>query len=240
MSPTKEDILNESYRKAQLQIGTGSEKKQINFRKFRKLGLLLIIMSLISLIITSQMPWAYVKYDSKFVEGKTIEESVDENPYEGDFNETSFFKFKNGSQNIGISLDDFHNSYAISFYSLIALIIIGIILTIFEIITWKKDEFYDLGIVINSIALIVVALVIVNLIIIFSKFISSHLMITLNSAIIIDHFPSLSIIFLLPLFMIIIMSVLLKIIFTILKINFNELEKKYKSESLKSKYYHKG
>jgi len=223
MKQENDIFLENSLAQKGVNLRLTSEEKNNLKKPFRKAGIFIIIISVICLILLIQIPWIYVNYDSD--SNESVEEVIYNNPNNQEFEEDSFFESVNGSQNIGIFLEDFSNTYTISLVILIGLLAIGILVTLYQIITRDQLHYYELDIVINSIALVLTSIICICLIYIFIKFISAHFLNLHNSSYILDKFPNINIILPLPFIIIIIMAVLLKVSFTLLKINIIELEK---------------
>ena len=68
----KERALDESFKDAQINRGLAPPKKKMKKKSFEKtfpkLGFLLIALSIIGILILSNVPWAYIKYDTGLVE----------------------------------------------------------------------------------------------------------------------------------------------------------------------------
>ena len=237
MNPAKDEVLDDSLNKIDIKLKISEEEKNDIKKPFRKTGLLIIIISVICLILISQLPWAYVNYDSKQNGNESVEETIFNDSFNQDLKENSFFESKNGSQNVGISLNDFADTYRLSYYLFIGLIVMGVIATLYQIITRNKDYLYDLDLIFNSVIIIIAAIVSIIIILLFIRFLGAHFLLFHNSSFMIEEFPNIHMILPLPFIILIMMTNFLKISFTILKMNFKELEKTYKSDFFKKAIY---
>ena len=113
----KEDILDETFKKAEISKGLRpKEEKKVTKKTFLKLGIILIIIAIISLVVINHLTWMYVKYDADY---GTIEElyyrelvnKEDQSYKEIDYIfESQCTNCSNNSKNyIGITKDDFTN-----------------------------------------------------------------------------------------------------------------------------------
>jgi len=222
MQSSNARIINEDSKRTQITLGVGNIDNKYAIRPFRKAGILLIIIALVCLLLINSLPWAYFKY-----EPQNNEEFVEELYYKDDINvnlpQVSFLNSENGSYYIGINSGDFIYAYDMTFYCFISFIIIGAILTIFEILTKGKKKLHEISILINSFAILITALLCIFLISIYIKFLGAHLLLYYNSSSISNYFSNISIIFPGAFIIVIIVSGILKIVFTTIKMYFKEL-----------------
>jgi len=237
MNRANDKILDDSLGEIDIQLRMIGDEKNYIKKPFRKVGILIIIISVLCLLLMSQLPWAYVKYDSKQNENKSVEEVIFSDTSAQDLKENSFFESENGSQNVGILLDDFTNIYRMSYYLLIGLIVMGVIITLYQIITMNKGHLYDLDLIFNSIVTIIAAVIGIEIISLFIRLIGAHFLFFHNSLFIAEAFPNIHMILVLPFAILVITAVFLKISFTILKMNFKKLEKIHKYDSSKKAIY---
>lgn len=225
----KDKILDENFKKAQEKKNFKKEKKEKKKKPFLKSGIALIIIAVICLSIINYMPWLYVRYDSDinengYVEGtyyknfKNLDDTIDPNI-------NSLFELKNGSYQTGISINDFSNAPKFSLYGFYILIIIGLIFTIVLLID-RYRNFSDIRInILHSVLSAVTIIVCIYIIYLLVKFIGAHLLMMHNLPEILQTLPNVILIFPVPLAIIITTAGIMKVTFTILKINLFKLEK---------------
>lgn len=229
MNQEQDIFLENNLVKKDINLMTSGDEKDNIKKPFRKTGIFVIVISVICLILLSQIPWVYVNYDSG--QNEKVEEMIYKDAERVDLKDGSFFESINGSENVGIFLDDIASTYSISLYIFIGLFIIGLVLTLYQIITRNMSRLYDLDMIVNSLAIIISAIICIAIILIFIKFIGAHLLYFHNSSFILDKFPNLNMIMPLPFIMIMIMASFLKVCFTLFEINVTELEKMYFPDS---------
>lgn len=142
----KEDVLDETFNKAEkLKRSKPKEGKKISEKPFRKLGIVLIIIAIISLFVINYLPWMYVRFNS---DNGSIEEFYyrDFINLEGDYyNEVDYIfespctNCTNNSKNfIGLNIDDFSEIPERASFGFILITLVGLIFTIFAIIEKSK------------------------------------------------------------------------------------------------------
>lgn len=227
---TKDEILDENFKKAQEKKTI--KKKEIKEKKkkpFLKSGIVLIITAVICLSIINYMPWLYVRYDPDvnedgYIEGlyyrdfKNLDDPLDSNI-------SSLFELKNGSYQTGISLDDFSTTPRFSSYAFYILVIIGLLFTIILLID-RYRNFSDIKInILQSVLGVITAAVCIYIIYLLVKFIGAHILMMHNLQEILQTLPNVILIFPVPLVIIISTAGIMKVTFTILKVNLFKLEK---------------
>lgn len=237
----KEEILDETFRKAEILKGLRPiEKKEVTKKPFLKLGIVLIIITIISLVAINYTPWIYIKYDA---ENGIIQEFIHRDLKDGHYYKEFDYIFEspcancsNNSKNfIGLSKDDFTNIPKITFYGFIILFLLGIIFIIFEIIERKRNFSIKIVTLIHS--TFAAATLTVNMFVIFTliKFFSSNFLLYLNRSFIeVSGINNIILIFPVPIFIIFISLISIIIAINIMKINFLKFEKKLISEKTHS------
>jgi hypothetical protein len=222
MQSSNARVIDKDYKRTQITLGLGNIDNKYAIRPFRKAGILIIIIAVICLVLISYLPWAYFKYEpqnqEEFVEELYYKEDMDFN-----INQERFLNSENGSYYIGLSSGDFIYAYDMAFNCFVIFIAIGIVLSLFEIFTKGKKKFHEISILINSFAILIIALLCVFLVSIYIKFLSAHFLLFYNSSLISKNFTNISIIFPAAFIIVIIVSGILKIAFTTMKMYFKEL-----------------
>jgi hypothetical protein len=187
---TKEQILDESFKKAETEkIGKPEKKEEPVFIKkpFIKIGIFITIIAVIGVVYVNFLPLMYINYDTDigtmeefFTYDDFRFEQIESDEISSIFDSTCFNCSKNSDAFIGLTLDDLINTPKFTIYIFIFLAIIGIIFTIFVTISRLKnysEEKINLG------YSIFISLIIITGIIIFVlnvKFLGSHLLYQLN------------------------------------------------------------
>jgi len=240
----KEDILDETFEKAEISKGLRPKKEEKGTKKpFLKLGIILIFIAVISLVIViNHLPWMFIKYDAEY---GTIQEfyhrdfiNEEDHYYEeiDDIFESPCTNCSNSSKNyIGLIKDDFTNIPKTTSYGFITLALLGIIFTIFGIFERIRNFSRELVTVIHS--TFAAAAFIVSIIIALStiKFLGSHFLLYYNKPFIeASGVNDVILIYPVPLILIVISFAIMIIASTVMKINFHEFEKKLVPEKKRS------
>lgn len=241
----KEDVLDETFKKAEILKGMRpKEERKLTKKPFRLLGVVLISIAIISILIINLAPWMYIKYDAEY---GTIEEFYYrgfENKEEHYYREIDYIfespctNCSNNSKNfIGITKDDFTNIPRLTSYGFFILIALGVLLTVIELFFRMRNLSMDIASVIHS--MFAAASVFVGVFVMFLsiKFIGLYFLLYYNMAFIeASGINSVVIVFLVPIILIIISALIMRIAFTVMKINFREFENKLKSERTEPPY----
>lgn len=248
----KEDVLDETFKKAEkLKNSKPREGKKISEKPFRKLGIVLISIAIISLLIINYLPWMYVRYN---VENGSVEEFYyrDFINLEGNYYNEVEYIFKspctncsNNSGNfIGLDLNDFSNVPVSASYGFLLLALLGLIFTIFAIIDKKQKFSVEIVSFIHISFAIAGILISIAVLILCTKFLGIYFLLYHNMAFIeASGINNVILVFLGPIFLIIISIALIRVTITVIKINFDEFLKKMKSDksySLLSTLYQGG
>jgi len=239
---SKDDILDESFKKAEINKGIGSkEKKMLTKKPFLKLGVIFLIFMLIAILMINYFPWVYIKYDAEYGEVQEFFYKNFEN--ERDFNYTEIdYIFKSPCTNcsnytnnfIGIQKSDFTTTPKQTLNHFYILGILGAIFTIFAIVEKFKDFNKEFVSIIHSSfamggVLISIAIFLQNI-----KFLSFYLVFYNNFSFIeASNINNLIIIFLAPVIILFICFAIIIISSTVMKINFKDFEKIIKKQITK-------
>jgi len=233
----KEQFLDEAFKKVEIKHGirkTDEKKsKKITYeKKFPKLCILLIIIAIIVWISINYVPWGYIKYDTGSSEmelsinrdfilsnesGKAIDTNVSKNI-------TNLFS---KPYYLGLSTNDFSDTPKLAENSIIVLIVLCILITIF----WAIDKIFNFSaeifIVVHFVITTTVIVPCMFIILSVSKFVGAQILIYYNS-----HFITakiLTVAFPVAFVLIILGFVTIRLIFTVIKIDFKEMQKLLKT-----------
>ena len=221
----KERGLDESSKKAETSRGpqfldNKTSKKTSHNRSFPKLGILLIIIAIIGLISIDNTPWAYIGYEEDY---GYVETPVYRNFKNADSEHQTILDLFGSPYYIGVSTDDFTYAPTSAYYGFISLIILGVILTIFGI--WNKIRNFSLKTFTIFHFIFATATIIPSTFIVLSviKFLGAHFLLYHNTPLISNS----NIILLFPAVYIVIVlgSIIIKLAFTVIRMDFNELQK---------------
>jgi hypothetical protein len=228
----KEELLDKDFKKA---LSSGPYKgikkpfkKSVKKKPFLKFGIFLIIMAFICILIVNLSPWLYVRYGTN--------DSPIEELYYRDFdnkksientNISLFFKSQDSSTYLGVSFDDFINIPRNSVYIFITIIILGFIFTLIEILNHWKNFSSVIRSITHTFFALLVSIICIYLLYINLHFFSSNILEYNNIGFIKDSLPNVSFVFITPVVLIFIVALILKISFSVMKLNFREFETIY-------------
>lgn len=237
-SSTKGEILDEVFKKAEVKKELNKTKTKKNKNKpFLKSGILLMLIAFICWIIIVSSPWVYVKTDSEFFGQNEMFlslEDVDKPVYEGDIK--NVFEPNNCSENscsyLGLNFDDFNQDTRMIIYCLFAFIIIGLVFTIIQIIDRLKGFSTESFMLFHSLFAFFTIAVGLYLLIILVKYLGVYLLLYHNASFLTQNLLLKNVVIVFPVVLIFILTVcaIVKISFSILKMNFVELTKKSKAD----------
>jgi len=237
----KEDMLDETFKKAEMLRGLQpKEKKKIIKKPFLKLGFILIIIAAISLFAINYLPWMYVKFDTDY---GPIQEVFNRDFEKGYYYDEIDYIFdspcancsNNSKSFIGLTKDDFINIPKTTSYGFITLVLLGLIFIIFEIIERWRNFSIEIAIIVHSTFAAAALIVSVFVMFISIKFLSSYLVLYYNRPFIeIFGVDNVILIFPAPIILIVISFASIMIAIILMKINFHEFEKKLLSEKTHS------
>lgn len=226
----KEKFFNDKYKKVSISVDKMDANYKFNYKKkpFLKLGLILIIISVICLLIINLSPWAYVLYDNKTVDIKNNEffyykDKIDNSSNDSNF--SSFFKSEDSFRFLGVNSFTFNSFYKTQSLILYTIIILGLIFTILGFFLKRSDLSIEKYKLFHCFFAILTGILSIIIIIDSVKFLGAEMLLFYNGSFISDNIQNLALIFISPILLIFLASVLLKTIITILKININFFEK---------------
>jgi len=243
---TKEEILDKDFKKVKDVKEKKSEYKKTNTKKpFLKSGIILVIMALICLVIISFAPWAYVKCDLDYEEGKAdkfIFKNYDENDIGYD-NESqkivNIFESNNCTSSscnfVGLNFEDFSNTPKITFYGFGILALLGLIFIIFQIIEKKRSFSVEMFTIAHSIFSTATIIISTFLFILVIKFFGIYFLLYYNDPFITTK----NIVFVSPvaITLLIILAAIIKATFGIMRINCTQLEKNFSAKGSKNPFF---
>jgi hypothetical protein len=224
----KDEILDESFKKAEISLGIRSPVKKTDKKPyektFPKFGLLLIIFAVIGLICIYQVTWAYIKYDTD--EGRT--EVLIYKDYIGEnIEKQSTLSLFQNPHYIGISVGDFTDTPRLASYGFFSLIILGALITLFGILDKKRNFPIEISILTHF--MLATVTIIPSLFIVLSamKFLGAHFLFFDNMSLIQLNIGLSNVILFFPTaFILIVLGfITIKIVFTIIRMDFNEIQK---------------
>jgi hypothetical protein len=213
----KEQMIDDAFKHAEVERGIlppeKKPKKRTYEKTFPKLGILLIILAILGLLLISNVPWAYLKYAV------------------GDGNiETSINLFQSPHY-IGLSEADFSEAPATASSGFIALIILGIIITIFgildKILKFSVRTFIVIHFIFGAVLIVPGTVIALSSM----KFLGSHFLLHYNAQLISN--PEVTLLFPAVFVVIVLGFIIAKLAFTIMRMDFKELQKMKEFEAPK-------
>ena len=247
----KEHALDESFKKAEISRSLqsthkGTPGKIPKKENTSKSGMLLIIIAILAIVCMYLGPWAFIAYDAEYIEGEGLGENIWilRNAQAEDIeNQDIMNLFKNSLEQpnyIGVAISDFTYTPAKTIGGFIALVILGLIFFIFQII----DKFlkFSEGTFMTAHSFFAVFVIVINVYIILtvSKFIGAYFQIAHNMNL--EQFPNIQtiIIFINPIIAIILGFGIITYAYTIIKIHYIELERKKISSNVRHSFFSTG
>jgi len=234
----KEQFLDDAFKKAEVKRGfkqsdNKKSKKTTYEKRFPKLWILLIAAAIIGLICVNYVSWGYVKYDTGT---SKIEVSINR-----DFilhNESKIVTDINASKNItnlfsqpyhlGLSTNDFKSAPEVTYNCFICLIVLGIIIIIFgiidKIINFSSEIFICIHFIIATTVIFPCMFIVLSAV----KFIGAQILLYYNI-----HFITakiLAVAFPAAFVFIVIGFVIIRLIFTVMRMDFKEMQKLLKTD----------
>lgn len=188
---TKEQILDESFKKAEIQkVGKPEkeDKEQIIIKKpFIKIGIFIAIIAIIGVVYINFLPLMYINLETDYgtVEEFFTYEDFTNDQIESDeikslFQSTCHNCSENSDAYIGLTLNDFRETPRFTIYVFLFLTIIGIIFTIFIGISRIKSYSEEIINLVHSIFITLIIISGVSILFLNIKFLASHLVYQLN------------------------------------------------------------
>lgn len=236
----RKEILEDKHRTISKLVDEIGLKQILKPKKkpFFKLGLILIIVSIICLLIMNFVPWAVVSYDNNILNIKNNEiyyytDKIDKNTNDVSF--SSFFESQDSYEYIGLNSNSIKSSSITLSYLLYAIIAIGVIFTIFGLFISRSDFSIEKYRLFHCFFAFITALICIYFVFISIKFIGANILMLYNSEFIPADIENLAFIFISPIIVLFIVLGLFKLNISVLKINFNIFEKNYLIEKTKNK-----
>lgn len=235
----KDEVLDENFKKAEKKINDngndlGKKKKQT----FLKIGIVIFIVAILCLGIIKYVPWMYINYSPTEENSENFENFYYKNFYheEKNINQTveKFFNSQNSSKLTGIDINDFTIVPNLSNYIFYLLGLMGIVFTAIVLVDKKKDFFSFKNLTIfHTLFSAIVAILLIYLIFVNIGFLGAQILIFKNIALLNDIFTKLILTFPASIFLIGISSFFLKICLTIIKSNFQEINKLHDKKDIR-------
>jgi len=239
----KEEILDETFKKAEFLKNTQptKEKRKASDKPFFKSGIIIIIIALAALALINYTPWMYAKYDIgdistqqffyKDFENKEIQNNETYQNITHLFNSPCTNCTNNSQNYIGLTIDDFKTIPKLTTYGFIALVIMGLIFTIFVVIDRFRNFSFEKSYLVCSIFAAGYVITSVFILLLSLKFLASHFLMYYNwSFITTSGITDARLIFLAPIMMLFFSCAIMKGSMTLMKINFHEVEKRLESK----------
>jgi hypothetical protein len=236
----KEKVLDEDFKKAtEFSKKSKHNTERVEKRPFFNLGFGLIFVGVLCLLILNFTPWIYVKYDSNITSEKDIDffyyrdfEQVGTNQNQ-EF--ATFFQQGNSSKFLGISDNDLTVIPNVGYYIFIVFVLLGMLFTAINIFFIKKKNANIENLrVIHSFFAGIVAILSIYFIYVGVKFFGAMILLIYNNHVISNDVSNLFLAYLAPIILIFIVAGVLKLSFTIIKVNIREMQKITDEEKTKS------
>jgi hypothetical protein len=224
----KVKLLDESFKKAEKTLEVKSQSKKPVKKSYKitfpRLGILLILLGMMGIVVSFTVPWAYINYE-------TGEETIETSIYKGyrvenDKNQVADTLF-NSPFPVGVSDHDFISAPIITGYGFFVFILLGLAISIFGFLHRTKNftvkTFTLTHFIFATLAIPPSVFIITSVI----KFLGGHLLYLYNSHILNTmNVPSKMVMIFPAVFILVALGfILLKVAFTIMKIDFKELIK---------------
>ena len=242
----KDDILDETFKKAEISKGLRpKEEEKIIKKPFLKLGIILIVIAVISIVVViNYLPWMLIKYDADYgtVQELYYKDFINKDGYyptEIDYIfESPCTNCSNNSKNfLGVIKSDFYDIPQATSYGFITLAILGVIFTIFEI--YERIRNFSMEIVTLIHSTFAAAAFIISIFVALSniKFISAYFLLYYNKSFVeAAGINDIILIFPVPIILLIISIATMIIAITVMKINFSEFEKKLLAQKTRTSF----
>ncbi len=237
---TKDTILDETYNKAlRKKEKKSKEKTTPKSKPFYKSGIMLVIVAIICFGIVNHMPWFYIRYDG---ENGTKEQIFYKDFKSEDVNYEEIQKIlssNNDTYYLGFSQDDFKQTPATISNYFIGLGAIGLIFLILQMLDKKLKLSLDSFSIIHSIFSAITMSIGLIIILTMMKFLSSYILLYYNMPLISRYINITNVIVIFPVVFIVIFvaASIVKVSFSIMKINFKEIEKKAGIKGYKNPFF---
>lgn len=243
----KEHALDKSFKKAEISRSLQSTYKGTHGKIPRKdntskSGMLLIIVAILAIVCMYLGPWAFIAYDAEYIEGEGLGGSIwiFRNAQAEDIESQDIANLFENPNYIGVTISDFTYTPAKTIGGFIALVILGLIFFIFQIIDkflkFSEGTFMTIHSFFAGFAIIISVYITLTV----SKFIGAYFQIAHNMNL--EQFPNIQtiIIFINPIIAIILGLGIIKYAYTIIKIHYVELERKKISSKIRHSFFSTG
>lgn len=228
----KEQMIDDAFKHAEVERGIlppeKKPKKRTYEKTFPKLGILLIILAILGLLLISNVPWAYLKYA---VGDGNIETSIYRDFDYGETENQLIINLFQSPHYIGLSEADFSEAPATASSGFIALIILGIIITIFgildKILKFSVRTFIVIHFIFGAVLIVPGTVIALSSM----KFLGSHFLLHYNAQLISN--PEVTLLFPAVFVVIVLGFIIAKLAFTIMRMDFKELQKMKEFEAPK-------
>ncbi|MEF8879571.1 MAG: hypothetical protein V5A64_04185 [Candidatus Thermoplasmatota archaeon] len=237
--PDIEGKLDKNFKKAELAKRKRKEGTKERKKPFLRSGVLLVMVAVVCLVLTYLGPWTYISCDS-YTQNETVEAVFYRNDEIDNAEEEIKGVFEFGSENenqysstpIGLSFQDFSSTSKILIYGFSILLLLSLIFIGIQLI----DRFFDLLSkenfkIFHSIFSAVIVTIGVFLLISLIKFLGVYHLIYYNQNLV--STGNIRLIFPTAFLVILILSITIKVAFSIMSINIKELHKKWRNEERK-------
>jgi len=242
---SKDEIIDESFRRADSVKKENAYNKKIRKKPFYKSGFLIIIISVLCIAIVNLSPWAYVKCNKEDTDGfvdKLIFINNDKEDIGNDTNSqliASIFESDNCSNTscnyLGLDFNDFSNTPQITFYGFLIIMLIGLIFVIIQIIDKMHNISVEIFTIIHSVLSAITMIISIYLFILMMELISLYFLLYFNS----EFLTAKNIVFVSPaaIFLILVLFNVITWEFIIIVINYREFERKISSKPTEKPFF---
>jgi len=235
---TKDQILDESFKEAELLKTGKSETKVpqiISKRPFIKVGILIVIIALIGLIIINYIPFMYLNYEtdsSSIIEFISYEDfrfdQIEHEEIYSLFESTCYDCSENSDSYVGLTYNDFIDTPKFTIYIFYIMIFTGSLFTFFILVDSRKNFSENKITIVHSIFTAFIILTGIIILILNIKFLDANLLQHLNKPFIQAlGFNRFQMLFFMPYFLILISAILFIIGLILMRLNLNKAENKY-------------
>lgn len=237
---SKDELLDENFKKAEkTKLKKDDKKTKVENKPFLKTGILLLLIALICLMIVNFLPWAYVRCENSSGGGE-VEAFIYSSDKASDINEkdiVNIFEVSEvnstlySSNFVGINFDDFKISASILNLGFVFLSLMAIGFIIFQMIDRSKNIFKNGFMFFHSAFSCLIIIACFFLLFSLVKFFSVYPLLSYNSAFI--NNSNVLILFPVPIAISIVMLIVIKAFFSVMKIYIKKIRDKTDKEGKK-------
>ena len=228
----KRRVLDDSFKKAEVSIKVKKkekkkpeEKKPKIKKSFRKSGVILILVAIVGILCVNYLPWAVASYtqeDTNAVVTTSIFRNIDEASMDEKVKELFVMP-----SYIGLTFGDITKTSEKTFYGFIYLIIASLMFMIYQVVDRLRNLSVELLAIVHCIFSVAVIGICLYIILSLAKFIGSYFVLFQNISYIPIVTQNFIIIFLNPIILAALLLIVIKVCFSMIRINFTDLEKLY-------------